>query len=102
MKTFFAIPSFVILLLALPATASACMTFSDCEIGSKCVKRGGNIYGVCKGGMSPGNAHDKRPVYDPMDPDGTYGDACTSDVNCGIASRCARRHGAGEGTCVRR
>src|SRR5579871_1502602 len=98
MKTFFAILFFAVLFIALPAPASACVSFGDCAIGSKCIKRSGNLYGVCKGGPTPGNAHDKHPVYDPLDPDGTFGDACTFDSNCGVASRCARRRGASVGT----
>jgi hypothetical protein len=102
MKTLSAILFFVILSFVIPATASACITFSDCQIGSRCVKRSGNLYGVCKGGMSPGNAHDKHPVYDPLDPDGTYGDTCTYDSNCGVNSKCMKRRIASTGTCVKR
>ena len=92
----------VMLLFITPATAFACVTFSDCEIGSKCVKRDGSLYGICRGGRSPGNAHDKHPFYAPMDPNGTYGDTCTFNSDCGINSKCVKRRAASIGTCVKR
>lgn len=32
--------------------AAACTFDLDCEIGNKCVKRPGNLQGVCLGGLS--------------------------------------------------
>ena len=70
--------------------AMACMFDLDCAVGSKCLKSRGNMYGVCAGGMSPGNSNDQKPVYDPMDLNGTTGDTCSFDLDCGIGSKCLK------------
>jgi hypothetical protein len=49
-------------------SAFACSFDTDCSPGSKCIKGSGAIYGVCAGGISPGNANDRKPVFDPVDP----------------------------------
>lgn len=79
-----------------------CEFDTDCEPGSKCVKPGGSIYGACFGGISPGNKNDEQPVYDPLDVNGTYGDTCEFDVDCGPGSVCVKGRGSITGTCVRR
>ena len=82
-------------------TARACEFDTDCDPGSKCVKPGGQIYGVCVGGISPGNSNDQRPVYDQLDPNGTVGNTCSFDTDCGPGSRCLKGGGSIYGTCVR-
>lgn len=99
--------------------ASACSFDLDCDIGSKCVKRSGSLSGVCVGGMNPGNANDDAPVYDPLDmnqgprgngstgdarrsqdADGTYGDTCSFDLDCGIGRKCVKESGRLYGACM--
>ena len=94
---------FALLLCIMPSAAFACMVTSDCEAGSRCVKPGGGLYGVCRGGLSPGNANDRQPVRAPsvLDLNGTYGNTCRFDIDCGMSSRCKRRSSSGVlGTCV--
>ena len=72
----------------------------DCSIGSKCVKAAGNIYGVCAGGLFPGNSNDSQPVYDPLDLDGTYGNTCSFDLDCGTTNKCVKNGNSIDGVCV--
>lgn len=95
----------------LTSLSYACSFDTDCSVGSQCVKNGG-LYGVCQGGMSPGNANDRQPVYNPLDlntgsrknrsdgdarkkrdSNGTYGDTCSFDLDCGIGRSCAKSGG---------
>lgn len=95
----------LVLLVTLPSTkVQACAFDLDCAIGSACLKRPGQIYGVCAGGLSPGNSHDTRPNPDPnpMDLDGTAGNTCTFDLDCGIGSRCAKTPPNILGVCISR
>ena len=82
--------------------AFACEFDVDCEPGSRCVKARGAIYGVCVGGILPGNLHDRVPVYDPLDLNGTYGNTCSFDIDCGPGSVCVKSPGSIYGTCMRR
>jgi hypothetical protein len=93
---------FAVLVLAMTATVSmACQDDFDCQLGSKCVKpRGGGLYGICAGGMSPGNSNDRVPVYDPLDLSRSVGNTCSFDLDCGIGARCAKS--GLSGVCVRR
>ena len=105
--------------MSIGTTALACSFDTDCNVGSKCVKQGGNLYGVCVGGLNPGNAYDRQPVYDPLDmnrgssrtgstgdsrkrqdSNGTYGDTCSFDLDCGVSGKCVKKSGSLYGTCM--
>lgn len=75
---------------------------TDCFPGSRCLKPPGQLYGVCAGGLFPGNDHDREPVRDPFDPWDARGETCQFDLDCGIGNRCLKRAGALEGVCVGR
>jgi hypothetical protein len=89
------------LVLVIPSIALACSFDTDCGIGSRCVKSMGSIYGVCMGGLNPGNSYDRQPVYAPMDMNRTYGNTCSFDTDCGIGSQCVKSGGI-YGTCVKK
>ena len=61
----------------------ACEFDTDCSPGSQCIKSSGNIYGVCLGGIEPGNSHDEQPVTSATDPNGTTGNTCSFDTDWG-------------------
>ncbi len=93
---------YVLLALLLFATpAMGCSFDTDCEIGSRCLKASGSMYGVCAGGLSPGNVNDRQPVYSPLDVNRTYGNTCSFDIDCGLGSRCVKERGAIDGVCMR-
>jgi hypothetical protein len=83
-------------------SAFACAFDVDCEPGSKCLKASGAIYGVCVGGLFPGNKYDNEPVHAPLDLNRTYGNTCEFDVDCGPGSRCVKGIASIYGTCLRR
>ena len=87
--------------LMLPVPSSACAFDTDCQPGSRCVKASGSIYGICAGGISPGNDNDRQPVYDPLDPNETVGDTCSFDTDCGPGSSCVKGRGSIYGVCIR-
>lgn len=80
--------------------AVACQFNTDCNPGSQCVKNGG-LYGVCAGGIQPGNDNDRQPVYSPMDPNRTTGNTCQFNTDCGPGAQCAKTSGI-YGVCMRR
>jgi hypothetical protein len=88
-------------ILELSNAAYACQFDTDCWPGSKCVKSGGSIYGICAGGLFPGNSNDETPVYSPLDPNGTVGDTCNFDVDCGPGNHCFKQNSI-YGVCTRR
>ena len=94
---------FIILSISifLSTGAFACSFDTDCEVGSKCVRSSGAIYGICAGGLFPGNGNDDVPVEDPLDLDGTYGDTCSFDIDCGVSNKCYKESGSIEGVCVK-
>ncbi|MEQ1601062.1 MAG: hypothetical protein ABL885_04725 [Methylophilaceae bacterium] len=83
-----------------PVLSFACSFDTDCSPGSKCVKSRGDIYGICAGGLFPGNKNDQQPVYAPLDINRTYGYTCSFDTDCGPGSKCAKDRGSIEGVCV--
>ena len=88
-------------LFALSVPSAACQFDTDCTPGAKCLKNSGAIYGVCIGGIQPGNNHDRNPVYDPLDPNRTVGNTCSFDTDCGPGSSCLKSSGSIYGTCMR-
>ncbi|QUT04069.1 hypothetical protein KFK14_13020 [Sphingobium phenoxybenzoativorans] len=87
---------------ALSDLAAACSFNTDCQPGSQCLKQSGQIYGICAGGLNPGNSNDRVPVQSPLDTNGTYGDTCSFNTDCGPGSQCMKRSGSINGVCVRR
>ncbi|MCJ7754602.1 MAG: hypothetical protein MUP13_08560 [Thermoanaerobaculales bacterium] len=59
------------MVLVTPSVGMACQLDTDCGVGSKCLVSSGQIYGICVGGMNPGNDDDRQPVHDPLDPNET-------------------------------
>ncbi len=93
---------YLVLALLLASTPTmACSFDTDCQPGSRCLKTSGNIYGVCVGGLSPGNANDQQPASSsPLDVNGTYGNTCTFDTDCGPGSHCIKDISI-QGVCMR-
>ena len=84
------------------SVSMACQFNTDCDPGSNCLKRSGSIYGICVGGISPGNSNDRVPVYSPLDPNGTYGNTCQFSTDCGPGSVCTKSSGSINGTCMKK
>lgn len=93
--------SVVLAVLLFPAISFACSFDTDCDVGSKCIKQSGQIYGYCAGGLNPGNDSDKRPVRDPLDINKTAGNTCSFNTDCGPGSKCLKESGHIKGVCVR-
>ncbi len=103
---------FFVASLAYVQSTWACQFDTDCQPGSTCIKSGYQLYGACVGGISPGNSNDRQPVYNTFDlnkntwdtkkdnDNGTYGDTCSFDLDCGIGGRCAKSSGSIRGTCM--
>ena len=96
-STTFCVVLFVFFLL--PQQASACRWNTDCSVGSECKKERGNLKGLCVGGLSPGNDHDKDPYVDRWARTEKIGDTCNFDLDCGIGNSCIKS--GIYGTCVK-
>jgi hypothetical protein len=93
---------FVLIATISPCLVLACWSNLDCELGSKCLKVRGDMYGICAGGSQPGNSNDREPVTAPMDRNNTYGNTCSSDFDCGLGSTCFKERGHMDGVCVKK
>lgn len=89
----------LLLLLLLPASALACEYDFDCAVGAKCLKQIGADYGVCKGGMAPGNRNDQVPVFNRYDRKDPVGSTCNFDADCGMGQKCLKSKYAIDGVC---
>jgi hypothetical protein len=49
----------LVLSWSVTSAAYACVVDVDCAVGSKCLKQAGQVYGICVGGMNPGNSNDR-------------------------------------------
>ena len=90
---------FFVVVLCTPVISFACSFDTDCSPGSRCVKSPNSIYGVCFGGIAPGNRNDSQPVYAPLDINRTYGNTCSFNTDCGPSSVCVKQGGI-EGVCM--
>ena len=93
---------FVALVSLWPSGVAACAFDMDCDPGSKCLKAPGSLYGVCAGGLFPGNKHDQQPIRAPLDLDRTYGNTCSFDTDCGVTNRCIKSSSGIYGVCMRK
>jgi len=87
------------LLISFSASSLACSFDTDCRVGSKCHKAQNSLYGVCIGGLYPGNKYDDNPVEFFPDINKTHGDTCSFDTDCGSGSKCLKGSGSIYGTC---
>lgn len=70
-------------------SALACQFDTECMPGSSCVKSANGLFGVCAGGLSPGNANDRNPPPR-VDSSDKRGMPCSFDLECGIGGRCEK------------
>jgi hypothetical protein len=77
-----------------------CQFDTDCQVGSKCLKSGFNIYGSCVGGMNPGNSNDRKPVKYMNDLTGKKGNTCQFNTDCGVGGKCVKGSYGIYGTCM--
>ena len=87
------------LTLGVASEAAACQFDTHCQVGSKCMKPRGSLYGWCVGGLNPGNQNDRKPARDALDITGKKGNTCQFDVNCGPGGKCIKGSGI-YGTCL--
>ena len=89
-----------IVIFVVSTNTFACQFNTDCEVGSKCVKSNGSIYGYCMGGLNPGNQNDQKPTRDLLDLTGKKGDTCSFDTDCGVGGKCVKSSNSIYGTCL--
>ena len=92
----------VLVMIVLPLRGFSCQFDTDCKVGSRCIKSSGSLYGVCAGGLNPGNDNDRIPFRGTLDLDGTAGNTCDVDVDCGVSNRCYKSGGSTKGVCIKR
>lgn len=91
----------ILFTVGMSLNANACRSKMDCELGNQCVIVTLNDYGICFGGRNPGNSNDERPIKIQGDLDGTFGDTCEFNADCGPRSFCEKRFSVGlEGVCL--
>lgn len=90
----------VAVLVLIPSISYSCQYDIDCSFGSKCVKSRHQMYGVCVGGFNPGNSNDRKPARFTRDMDGTYGNTCQFNTDCGIRNKCYKSSGRLYGICM--
>lgn len=90
-----------IVLMMQSSISFACQFDTDCNVGSKCLKESGKLYGLCADGLNPGNDNDRKPYRNPLDINQTEGNTCSFDIDCGPGSRCLKGAGHIKGVCIR-
>lgn len=93
-------PFLLVITMAVSGLTLACSFDTDCSPGSHCLKSSGELYGICAGGISPGNSNDSQPVESPIDPNGTTGNTCSFDTDCGPGSSCLKSSSSIYGACM--
>ena len=78
-----------------------CMNDHECEENQRCIKTNGSFLGVCKEGQWPEKVKNKRSTFAPLDVDGTDGDACRIDKDCGFVNKCVKETDSAFGICLR-
>jgi len=93
--------TFFVFVFLLSGQALACQFNTDCYPGSKCIKSPGSLYGICAGGLYPGNSNDNVPVrhWSPLKK--KVGNTCSFDTDCDIGGRCLKSSGSIYGVCVK-
>ena len=91
----------LVLILWIPFKTFACEFNTDCDPGSKCQKYNQySLYGVCVGGLNPGNKGDRKPVRDSLDRNSKVGSQCSFNTDCDIGHKCMKEAGQLYGTCM--
>ena len=81
----------IFLTIGIASTALACKFDTDCRPGSRCAKADHySIYGICTGGMAPGNSNDRVPVRNTFDQNDKIGQTCKFDIDCGFNRKCRK------------
>ena len=89
----------LVLLLNTGSLAIACQFDTDCSPGASCLKSGYSMYGVCAGGINPGNSNDRQPVYNQLNPQGHTGQTCSFSTDCSPGESCLKSGYAVYGVC---
>ena len=99
MKRILNVAAVSLLLFSIPAFS--CQFDTDCSVGSKCLKKSGQIEGMCVAGMQPGNDYDKKPYSDTLDISKKVGNTCSFDTGCGVGNSCVKGSGQLKGVCMK-
>jgi hypothetical protein len=86
--------------LFLGPKALACNFDIDCDIGSKCVKTGYDLKGVCVGNRYTPDPPKDRDPYKPKWNLDKKGQSCSYDIQCGFSGKCLRTGGSLYGVCT--